>query len=35
VLCEAGQQACFGVFFPFHPSNRISLPNDANELPCQ
>ena|ERR1035438_8211078 len=35
VLCEAGQQARFGVFFPFLPSNRIPLPNDANELPCQ
>ena len=35
VLCEAGQQARFGVFFPFLPCNRIPLPNDANELSCQ
>lgn len=21
VLCEAGQQTRFGIFFPFHPSN--------------
>jgi hypothetical protein len=33
VLCEAGEQTRFGVFFPFHPSNRIPLPNDTNELP--
>ena len=34
VLCKAGQQARFGVFFPFLPGNCIPLPNDANELPC-
>ena len=34
VLCKAGQRARFGVIFPFLPSNCISLPNDANELPC-
>jgi hypothetical protein len=34
VLCEAGQQARFGAFFPVFPSDGIPLPNDANELPC-
>ena len=35
MLGKAGQQARLRIFFPWPPCNRIPLPNDAHELPCQ